>query len=554
MIMTKKKGITTMYKEKLRVFAQLCLVFTLLIASLTQGSLYLNAQGQTEIAAQNEEEEETALVLFKTEFNLVVGDSDVIEIDTEKSSVQTGALSFQSSNESVVEVSSQGENFGRMRAIGEGSATINITLRGNTEVLASVSVNVTPLQGDVSFVSPISFINRGASRPMQLQISDSLSHLPVVWTSSNDNVLKVDAEGNVNAVQVGTAIIKAQVGDFSVEQNIRVNAPLNKIDFNGESIELEVLATADIPSLIYVPYDTTDDKTPRYESSDESIFVVEGDTILAKTVGDAQLIAHVGSIQTTIDVTVTPSRNGNGAQVLYLNDFELIDGVMVFTTKQLEVYGDHPIALLFNEDIVLKYIADTSEPHIVVRMSDNLIDSDMKQLDSFMTYPKIFEALGSKDLSIRLEDESNQHVITYIFDSTLTDAVNLKHKIEEIAEDHKLYRLIQTKSFAIEFYNTGAGSFDVIVPGYRIASSTGQMHFVHTLKKEKLTDTGQHPVSDDNNEIQFTVKDDYYIVTFNSLNVITNKGLMMSLGAIALGLIVFGGYKAVKAYKNQDLL
>ena len=124
----------------------------------------------------------------------------------------------------------------------------------------------------------------------------ALAGKTVTWSSTDDSVVKVDQEGNIEAVSVGTATITASCEEFSDSVTITVNAPLTSITLNTQETSIKKGDTADL-DVIYTPEDTSDDKTVIWTSSNDEIATVdENGVVTAVADGTATITATVGSL------------------------------------------------------------------------------------------------------------------------------------------------------------------------------------------------------------------------------------------------------------------
>ena len=118
----------------------------------------------------------------------------------------------------------------------------------------------------------------------------------VNWSSSDDSVVKVDQDGNIEAAGVGEATITASCEEFSDSVTITVNAPLTSITLNTQETSIKKGDTADL-DVIYTPEDTSDDKTVIWTSSNNEIATVdENGVVTAVADGTATITATVGSL------------------------------------------------------------------------------------------------------------------------------------------------------------------------------------------------------------------------------------------------------------------
>ena len=122
-------------------------------------------------------------------------------------------------------------------------------------------------------LSPTSVRNKNAgynSAQTIISVSD------FTWSSSNTNVFTVDANGTVTAIGEGEAILTASIGDFTATYNITVKGavPIENITLNKTNINLEEGETEKLIAEI-TPFDTTDNKTITWESSNTNAVTVD---------------------------------------------------------------------------------------------------------------------------------------------------------------------------------------------------------------------------------------------------------------------------------------
>lgn len=126
----------------------------------------------------------------------------------------------------------------------------------------------------------------------------------VKWESSNKDVVTVDKEGNIEAVGIGEAVIKATVEGKSDSVKIHVNAPLKGIALNKSELTLKK-GTSETLSVIYNPEDTTDDKKVTWKSSDKSVATVDKNgKVTALKDGTTTITATVGKFSAKCELTV----------------------------------------------------------------------------------------------------------------------------------------------------------------------------------------------------------------------------------------------------------
>lgn len=96
----------------------------------------------------------------------------------------------------------------------------------------------------------------------------------VTWTSSDENIVTVDNEGNVSAHSVGEAVVTATCGEVSASCVVTVtpilaeSLTISPDSWSGEEGESFIIEVTILP-------DNTTDKTLLFESDDESVAIVD---------------------------------------------------------------------------------------------------------------------------------------------------------------------------------------------------------------------------------------------------------------------------------------
>lgn len=150
----------------------------------------------------------------------------------------------------------------------------------------------------------LSLIEGEASALTATIIPKNINH-HITWNSSDQNVAIV-SEGIVTAISIGTATIKASIGDKTAECNVSVSAkqiPVSSITLNKTTLQLEKGASETLTATIS-PKNATD-PTVRWSSSNPSIITVsQTGEIKAISGGHAQVMVSAEGESATCDVTV----------------------------------------------------------------------------------------------------------------------------------------------------------------------------------------------------------------------------------------------------------
>ena len=154
-------------------------------------------------------------------------------------------------------------------------------------------------------------IDVGCSETLTAAITpDNATNKNVTWSSDNQNVATVDANGNVTAVGAGTAQITVTTADgsFTDTCQVTVNAatvPVTGVTLDKAELHLDVGDSETLTAAI-TP-DNATDKAVRWTSSNPSVATVNNGEVTAVGAGEATITVTTagGSFTDTCEVTVT---------------------------------------------------------------------------------------------------------------------------------------------------------------------------------------------------------------------------------------------------------
>ena len=241
-----------------------------------------------------------SISLNKNQTTIEKGKSETLNVNYNPiDTTDSRDVTWSSDNESVATVD---EN-GKVTAIGKGAATITATV-GKKTAACTVEVSV-PLTG-ISMNKEETTIHAGESETLNITYDpkDTTDDKTVTWTSSNEKIATVDADGAVTAHAPGTATITAKVGSFSAKCSITVDAPLKSISLDKNSILLEKGENETL-HISYQPSNTTDSTDVTWSSDNENVATVdENGTVTAINEGAATITATVEDKTVTCRVQV----------------------------------------------------------------------------------------------------------------------------------------------------------------------------------------------------------------------------------------------------------
>jgi len=173
-----------------------------------------------------------SITFDESSLSLPVGDSKTLTATVSPENADNKTVTWSSSDEAIATVD---EN-GKVTAVAAGTATIKATANDGSEVFGSCAVTV-------SLVAVTSITLNKTTTKITVGGTETLSVTSVspanatdktyTWSSSDETIATVDANGKVTAVAVGTATIKATANDGSGvkdECTVTVKKPVKLAD------------------------------------------------------------------------------------------------------------------------------------------------------------------------------------------------------------------------------------------------------------------------------------------------------------------------------------
>ena len=242
---------------------------------------------------------------------LNVGESKEIKV-TVTPADSTDKLTWTSSNPEIATVDANG----KVTAIKAGEATITVTTTSGKSATLRVTV-LQPSSGvEIDFAASgiegeNMTLNVGESKEIKVTVTPADSTDKLTWSSSNEAVATVDANGKVTAVKAGEATITVTTtSGKSATLEVTVLQPSSgvEIDFAASGIEgndltLNVGESKEIKVTV-TPADSTDKLT--WSSSDSSVATVDAyGKVTAVKAGEATItVTTTSGKSATLKVTV----------------------------------------------------------------------------------------------------------------------------------------------------------------------------------------------------------------------------------------------------------
>ena len=259
-----------------------------------------------------------SIVLNKTEIkDLLKGKTEKLEVSFVPNNTEDSReVRWTSSDPSVATVDANGT----VKALKEGEATITAeTVAGGHKASCTVTVKEIHLNmDDVELdekANPTELL-KGTTHKIVVKLTENVTDdVTYTYTSLNEDVATVDANGVVKALKAGEAEIKVLVkaGEDEKELTYKVTVkeiPLESIEIKGDVTSLEEGKTTKL-NVVFNPTNTTDDKTVVWSSSDTKVATVDANGVVkAVKAGTVKITAKVGDKTAEYALTVTAKANG----------------------------------------------------------------------------------------------------------------------------------------------------------------------------------------------------------------------------------------------------
>ncbi|MBE6597514.1 MAG: hypothetical protein E7641_07590 [Ruminococcaceae bacterium] len=170
-----------------------------------------------------------------------VGDTLTLQATLTPANTTEHLLSFTSSDTTVLTV----DDFGKVTAVGTGTATVTVT--GANGVKATYTAKVIEPVESISFNDNfyVTFVGDTNEDWMPTVLPEDASEYTLTWASSNPEIAYVDDNGKLVRVACGSATLRATITgtDLYDELNVSVsdvenftNAKVIEMDYNGDYV------------------------------------------------------------------------------------------------------------------------------------------------------------------------------------------------------------------------------------------------------------------------------------------------------------------------------
>ena len=406
----------------------------------------VHAQGQALLTTESKPENiENSLHVTPTTVSLKMYES--IQLKTEvKTQVASYTVRYAVENPAIATVTNSG--FVSAKGVGTTQIRVSVELESIKHEVV-VSLTVQQAESSIVFNDTIMHVNKGQSLILPYTTSNpNIQNKDIVWESSNPTVATV-IDGNIKALKAGKTTISASIGTNKASVEVNVWVPLKKIEFNPQNLVIHMGDTPSLPSLIYVPFDTTVVRKPVFVSSNKDIVEIIDGKIIPKSLGTTTLVATVGTTNATLTIDVKPRENEYGASVVTLQSKGTSDNVARFDFD-MSLLDSAPLFALSLPIDETRLALEKGEV-IDIIMPKALLNNNGKRLERLSIPLEVMESITDKPLVLNLKNSNNETLITYTLLTPSSNAFNLKYTISKIAPSSELGSKVDGPAYELKF-------------------------------------------------------------------------------------------------------
>lgn len=261
-----------------------------------------------------------SIILNKNNIELEAGTSSealVVTLNPSDATLENTEIKWESLNTSIATI----DETGIVTAVAPGTAIVRATLGGKTaDCTVNVKVTLTGIEisGEPTILI---YTNRTSKLNVEFTPSNATEIPEAVWSSSDENIVKVSNDGTMTAMHAGTATITVKYGDLEASKQVTVedikatgitlltdNLQVTR-DEDGTKVA-EILKNSEtILEYIVMPENTTD--IVEWKSTDESILKLEKVAtnskqvkLVAVSAGEASIVVSAGDFSDTLKIVV----------------------------------------------------------------------------------------------------------------------------------------------------------------------------------------------------------------------------------------------------------
>lgn len=425
--------------------------------------------------------------------------------------VDSGRVSYEfytykSSDPSVLEVcgvrSNGDSSFGHLVPRSYGTATVSMYL--GDRLCDTMTVHVVPrVQTSVSIKSGYKTnMVPGDTQKLAAEVMPEDKASSVIWSSSDEGVLKVDAKGNVTAVADGAATITATVDGVSASTDaITVKTPAvgaTGVSLNSDKLELKVGGVASKLIATVEPANATNQNLEWVSSNEDVATVDQEGNVTPVSAGSATVTVKTvdGGLTAACKVTVIQPVTGisldlHDTKIVGAGTQQLVATVAPVDASQAVVWksDDESVAKVDQNGLVTA--VSKGKANVVVTTADGSL-SDTCKVE--VSNPVVGITVDSASINLKKGEKVQ---IKATLEAGLPGAVDDDSIVLKDA-DSKVFKVSgEGGSYTVEALKSGNGSFKLVA---------GENGTVGQLVTVSVTNPAQK-IELDNTALNFTVGD-----------------------------------------------
>lgn len=244
----------------------------------------------------------TNATINKDNLTMNKGDEEQLEVTIEPSDATDKEITWTTDDDEVATVD---EN-GKVTAVGAGETTITAKV-GSFTLTTDVEVVVPIEKIELNETSIEMLPTQEKNLSVIITPNDTTEDTTVRWESNNPDVVSVDNNGVISALEPGNATITATVGSFSVSAKVKVLIPIDNIVISNSDVRLNKGETEILTIQVY-PENAEEDTTVTWESSNTNVATIDSNgKVTAVGRGNAIITGTLEngmSVETTVNVIV----------------------------------------------------------------------------------------------------------------------------------------------------------------------------------------------------------------------------------------------------------
>ena len=257
----------------------------------------------------------------------------------------------------------------------------------------------------ILFSKDETIIEKGKSEQIEFtyDLEEGLTVNDIAWKSSDENVVKVDSNGKITAIDKGEALVTATCKNYTATMKVIVWKDENKINIENETLSLVIDDTYKLNYTYHLLNDATQDDIVWSSSNEDVVTVDNHGNVIAISDGVATITASYQDASDSIEVTVLKKNSldiqvtelvlqvGNTLDITYgyyFNDGATSDDIIWTSsnTNVARVENGRVIAKLDGDTTITAKYKDVSasvEVHVVkpdeIEFYDDILELDLNQ-------------------------------------------------------------------------------------------------------------------------------------------------------------------------------